>query len=185
MVDKPRFPLQGEPLALDLVNTLVSRGGRPLELLATLSDLDDWMRGEGPRLPWPGDASAGDLDSLRTLRGAIAALLTASRGAAEPPQEAITTVNDALAEGTTRVGWAAGELHRSSPTPGRQALRFIASDAVELLTTGLRQSIRTCEHPDCVLQFLARNPRRRWCTSAGCGNRARVARNYARHHAAQ
>ena len=185
MVDNPRFPLQGEPLALDLVNTLVSRGGRPQELLATPADLDDWMRGEASRLPWPGNASAADLDSFRALRAAIADLLTAGRTGTEPDRHAIDAVNAALADGTTHLGWTAGELRRSSPTPGRQARHLIASDAAELLTTGLRQSIRTCEHPDCVLQFLARNPRRRWCTSEGCGNRARVARNYARHHMAQ
>jgi predicted RNA-binding Zn ribbon-like protein len=32
-----------------------------------------------------------------------------------------------------------------------------------------------------VLQFLARDPRRRWCSAAVCGNRARVSRHYFRY----
>ncbi len=185
MPDKSRFPLQGEPLALDLVNTLVSRDGQSVDLLATPEDLDEWMRGEAYRLPWPGRSSTHDLASFRTLRGAIAALITAGRTGTTPGRQAIDSVNAALGIGTEQVTWKTGELYRSSPTPRRQALHLVASDVAELLATGLRQSIRTCDHPDCVLQFLARNPRRRWCTSTGCGNRARVARNYALHHAAR
>ncbi|MEO7005698.1 MAG: CGNR zinc finger domain-containing protein [Terrimesophilobacter sp.] len=185
MPDKSPFPLQGEPLALDLVNTLVSRDGQSVDLLATPEDLDEWMRGEASRLPWPGRSSTHDLASFRFLRDAIAALITAGRTSTEPSRHAIDRVNAALSIGAEQVTWKAGELYRSSPTPRRQALRLVAADAAALLSTGLRQSIRTCDHPGCVLQFLASNPRRRWCTSTGCGNRARVARNYTLHHPAR
>ncbi|MFD0515426.1 CGNR zinc finger domain-containing protein [Streptomyces aureus] len=32
-----------------------------------------------------------------------------------------------------------------------------------------------------MLLFLPAHPRRRWCSAARCGNRARVARYYQRH----
>jgi predicted RNA-binding Zn ribbon-like protein len=40
--------------------------------------------------------------------------------------------------------------------------------------------IRQCRHPDCVLHFFDPTGRRRWCSMAGCGNRAKAKRHYAR-----
>ncbi|WP_317183827.1 CGNR zinc finger domain-containing protein [Intrasporangium sp.] len=39
--------------------------------------------------------------------------------------------------------------------------------------------MRACYGPGCVLYFVREHTRREWC-SAGCGNRARVARHYHR-----
>ncbi|MFJ7776100.1 CGNR zinc finger domain-containing protein [Streptomyces yangpuensis] len=51
----------------------------------------------------------------------------------------------------------------------------------ELLTDPRVGQVRECEAHDCVLLFLPAHPRRRWCVAGVCGNRARVARYYARH----
>jgi predicted RNA-binding Zn ribbon-like protein len=42
--------------------------------------------------------------------------------------------------------------------------------------------VRACAHPDCVLHFYDTSPKRsrRWCSMAGCGNRAKAARHYAK-----
>jgi predicted RNA-binding Zn ribbon-like protein len=89
-----------------------------------------------------------------------------------------------------RLVWTAAGPQLAPPTmtaSSRRAalLRTLAADAEAVLpgpSAGLR---RECAHPDCVLQFIARNPRRRWCTASGCGNRARVARHYLRLQAAR
>ena len=182
---RTRFPLLGEPLALDLVNTRLSRGGRTTELLATTAALDDWLAAESAHLSWHGDATPQDLESFRRLRDAIASLLSAHRAGSAPDPRALATVNEALADGPAmQLGWGRhGAQHSTGSSQRQRSLRLVASDAVELLTGPERQLVRTCAHPDCVLQFVATNPRRRWCSSAGCGNRARVARNYALHHA--
>jgi predicted RNA-binding Zn ribbon-like protein len=57
-------------------------------------------------------------------------------------------------------------------------LHALALDAVGILASPEANLLRICEHPDCMLQFLTHNPRRRWCSAAVCGNRARVARHY-------
>lgn len=44
-----------------------------------------------------------------------------------------------------------------------------------------QERLKACLAPGCVLYFMQNHPRREWC-SAGCGNRARVARHYRRHH---
>ena len=61
----------------------------------------------------------------------------------------------------------------------------LAADAITVLTGPQAERLRQCANPDCILQFVADNPRQRWCSSALCGNRARVARHYRRHNEAE
>ena len=183
-----QFPLLGEPISLDLVNTRVHKGGAILDLIGNPSALAAWLAAEGSRIPWSGDVSAADLLEVRKIRDAIAEVFTAWDGSNQPSPKAIRVINSALSASahTTRFSWAADGPRiavRSSARSKRDALLYIiAMDAVNVLTGTDAKFLHTCEHPDCTLQFLARNPRRRWCSAAVCGNRARVARHYTRHH---
>jgi len=60
------------------------------------------------------------------------------------------------------------------------AAASVARASIELLASPDRERICICQAPGCVLFFLKEGRRRHWC-SAACGNRARVARHYARH----
>ncbi|MBW5486903.1 CGNR zinc finger domain-containing protein, partial [Streptomyces bambusae] len=71
-------------------------------------------------------------------------------------------------------------VHRAGTPAGRLAAE-LAEAAVDLLADPRVADVRECEGADCVLLFLPAHPRRRWCVAAVCGNRARVARYYARH----
>jgi len=53
----------------------------------------------------------------------------------------------------------------------------IASAMADLLSQGETQLVRRCENPVCTLWFYDRTKghRRRWCSQAVCGNRAKVA----------
>jgi predicted RNA-binding Zn ribbon-like protein len=179
------FLLLGEPLALDLVNTHVHRGGVDVDLLDTPRALTAWLAAEADRLPWSGTCNAADLLAMRALRAAIAELLRARRAGVRPAAAALRQVNAALvtAAASSRLVWAAGGPRLAPSTLARKRgglLHALAVDALGLLTGRDADAVRTCEHPDCVLQFVARNPRRRWCSTALCGNRARVARHYRR-----
>lgn len=186
MITPPRFPLLGEPISLDLVNTLVRRHGRSVDLLERPIDLAYWLRAQEHRLSWPGQITAADVRAVRALRDSIAALLEARRAGNRPNPQALQALNAALATSAgPRMGWTDhGPRMKRRPAGDRLrgALRVVAGDAVSILAGPGAEFVRTCEHPDCVLRFLSRNPRRRWCSSAGCGNRARAARSYARHH---
>jgi predicted RNA-binding Zn ribbon-like protein len=85
------------------------------------------------------------------------------------------------------VQWAADGRPRravhSAAAPGATAVALLAAHAVDLFTGEQPASLRACHAPGCVLYFVKQHPRREWC-SAGCGNRARVARHYRRHHPA-
>lgn len=183
---KPRFPLLGEPLALDLVNTRVRRGGVEVDLLDSPAALAAWLRVEHGRVAWTGAADAADLTNVRTLRDAIDRLLRARRGHTRAARADLERVNRALAPGRARsqLGWgASGPTLKPPSAPMRRhaLLHALASDALTLLTGPCADQVRECAHPDCRLQFVAQNPRRHWCSSQLCGNRARVAKHYQRH----
>jgi predicted RNA-binding Zn ribbon-like protein len=182
------FPLLGEPLSLDLVNTRVRRDGVDVDLLETPTALAAWLRAESARLAWSGVVDAKDVQAVQKLRAALAALLVARREGARPATAALRQLNVALAAptATTRLIWSAAgpQLARPRTVSKRDALlHTLAADALAVLTGPSAGLLRECAHPDCVLQFVAHNPRRRWCSAAGCGNRARVARHYQRQQA--
>lgn len=189
MAGKPQFLLLGEPLALDLVNTRVCRDGGITDLLDTPAALAAWLRAERGRLAWKGKVVAADLHAVRTLRAALDPLLLALRQQRMPPAAALTEFNRALARRNPaqQLRWTAGGPHASAPPAQAQRatlLHTLAADALRLLTGPQAAKVRECAHPDCRLQFVAHHPRRRWCSGALCGNRARVARHYARQQRA-
>ncbi|MEO6982087.1 MAG: ABATE domain-containing protein [Edaphobacter sp.] len=104
------FPLLGEPLSLDLVNTRIRREGADVDLLDEPSALTAWLAAEADRHPWSGDATVADLQSVRALRDAIAALLAARHTGVSPPPAALRAVNNTLSTSvpTTKLVWASG-----------------------------------------------------------------------------
>lgn len=183
------FLLLGEPLVLDLVNTCVRRNGTDVDLLDTPAALAAWLRVEHKRVAWTGPATATDLADVRALRDAIGQLLGALRKRRQPPMEAMDKINQALSNPApqSRLAWTATGPHLAlPPTRSKRCalLHTLAADAVALLTGPQAERLRECAHPDCILQFVARNARRRWCSGSLCGNRARVARHYLRQHEA-
>ncbi|MEO6030615.1 MAG: ABATE domain-containing protein [Burkholderiaceae bacterium] len=188
MTTSSNFPLLGEPLALDLVNTCVRRDGAAVDLLDTPAALSAWLKAQSARLAWSGAAADADLHAVRELRTAVAALLDARRAGSRPPASALRKVNAALAApvASARLTWNAAGPRLAGPAEAsrRQVLlHALAADLVSLLTGPSALQLRVCAHPECVLQFVAVNPRRRWCSAAACGNRARVARHYLRQQA--
>ena len=60
-------------------------------------------------------------------------------------------------------------------------LSLIAEEGVRLFSGEGLAELMACRAPGCVQYYLRQHPRQAWCSS-GCGNRARVARHYERHH---
>jgi len=52
----------------------------------------------------------------------------------------------------------------------------VARDGVELLSGPLAARVRKCANPSCAILFVdsSRSNRRRWCSMAACGNKAKV-----------
>ncbi len=182
-------PLTGEPLALDLVNTRpVGAGGRT-DLLDTPEHLAAWLALEEDRLgPETGGAvpTAADLAAVHAVRAPTEAAVRALLLGQAPPAAALGALTDAqrAAPAVRELTWdghaVTPVLRRTGPLGVRLAA-LLAEAAADLLTDPAVGRLRECEADACVMLFLPAHPRRRWCSPARCGNRARVARYYQRH----
>ena len=143
-------------LAIDRANTLVLQrhGGATADLLAGREGLARWLR------------ATGGPDGLSAR-----------------PRTAVTAVNRAGAAAPAVTQLEAGELVvRYDASPPEAFLADIAGSAIALVGGPARARLRRCGAPGCGRWFLASRPRQTWC-SAGCGNRARLARFQQRRRA--
>lgn len=177
--DTGRFPLVGEPVSIDLVNTVYAVRGRPTDGLTSPNLLRDWLRQRGFRVD---DVMQRDLDAALLLRDAIRHIAEAVVQGGVPDADAVADLNrcasafprwyELVEEPTPHA------LERSGGRPVEAALSAVATDAVVLFGGPMCHRLRACRGPGCILFFIG-DGRREWCT-AGCGNRARAARHYAR-----
>jgi predicted RNA-binding Zn ribbon-like protein len=181
-------PLTGEPLPVDLVNTHTRNG----DLLDTPDRLKTWLELETSRYPelTATGITTAELAAARAIREHIAAILFARLQGAAPPVSALRGINEAqLAAPATRHLSYTDETITASPqrhgTRAAVLAAVLAEAAVDLLTDPNLARLKQCEADDCVMLFIPAHPRRRWCSSKTCGNRARVARYYQRHKTTQ
>jgi predicted RNA-binding Zn ribbon-like protein len=187
MSDGTVFPLLGEPLALDLINTRPHTPDGPVDLLATRTGLQAWLDAESERLSSsPARLSAADVHRVLALRDHIATAIDHARRSLRPPSASLKALTDAqraspIWHQLTWDGQAVAATPQRSGDAGDRLLAHLAYAAIDLLTDPRVTAVRRCDGPDCTLLFLADNPRRRWCSPSLCGNRVRVARYYQRH----
>jgi predicted RNA-binding Zn ribbon-like protein len=182
-MDEDQLRLADPQLGLELLETLRQDGD------ALIDDLDDpmsaraWLERVG--LGWLGEAAIAELSWLRDR---LRVFLTALVGGDMPDDSILDALNQAAADApVTLRGLLAddGTLHVERTTPTTTdglttARAHVARGSLALLTEPVRSQLRLCDAPNCVRFFLKQHPRQEWCTPA-CGNRARVARHYARH----
>jgi predicted RNA-binding Zn ribbon-like protein len=199
-------PLLGEPLPVELMNTIWADRLGVHDALATTRDSAAWLNAIAARddLPprlgdWLAEVSAIRLArthrSLRELRDAarcLAARRTSDARTTVPTPLSVTAavnvLNDLLGAAPTWpvLAWPEYAARPSIEThwtaaPGRSFLAHVARATIALIDEQADSELRACYAPGCVLYFTKNHPRREWC-SPGCGNRARQARHYERHH---
>jgi predicted RNA-binding Zn ribbon-like protein len=178
--DKPEirdgFKFRAGHVALDLPATMAARlKNAPLELLAHPSDLGRWLRAAGMTDAMP-EVPQSDLSLARTLRESIYGLALARIHGEDLPDEARRRLNRIAAEASAIPHLAKdSRMHYSGKS--RAFLISIARDAIALFGSETSERIRQCEGETCALLFLdtSRSGDRRWCSMAGCGNKAKVA----------
>jgi predicted RNA-binding Zn ribbon-like protein len=172
--DRDGFRFRGGHVALDLAATLAARRKpEPRELLASPADLDRWLISSGLTRKAP-RATVADVELARELRETIYALAS-GQGTPQDTRAAREALNAvaALPAARPRLG-ASGELLREGNA--QDLLATIARMSVELFGGPEHERIRQCEGEGCALLFLdlSRTGSRRWCSMAGCGNRAKA-----------
>ena len=176
----------GNHAATDLCNTVPVIEGVQVELLADVGALVRWAGAvgiEAPDAAVTGRAGEQALRWVRELRGALRGVLDpATRGPGT-----LAALNDVLAGEAgvfeVRVEEGGFTVAVSSPDEHRRFRLDLAAAVLDLFSRDL-SLVRRCANRECVLLFLdvSRSGRRRWCDMATCGNRAKVAAHYARHH---
>jgi predicted RNA-binding Zn ribbon-like protein len=183
---RARFVVTGEPIvAVDLINTVAAPGSPTAgDLLSADRDAEAWWRIERSRVP---NGDLPDIRALRRLRWALRETIEALIDGRPVPQAAVSDLNFFMqsAPVSTRLMpiatglWAETRWH--GEYGGNPRLAFIATQAAEFLSDPSKvRRLRRCANPACLMIFIAVNPRRSWCASGVCGNRARVARHYRR-----
>jgi predicted RNA-binding Zn ribbon-like protein len=179
-------PVRGEPLALELHNTLYASGGQALDGLASEASAAAWLDALADRLPSEGRGRGPTRTELIRLRGAVREALHAVLDGQGADPASLEIINRASADAPRspiarwrRAAPPVADVDLHGANRAQVVLGALAADAVELLTGPHRRDLRACGAPGCVLLFLKDHPRRQWC-SAACGNRARQARHYAR-----
>jgi predicted RNA-binding Zn ribbon-like protein len=186
MTDIYAGPLQDEPLAIELHNTLYACAGKLVDGLATEASARAWLDALADRLPRGGHGRPPTRADLIQLREPVRAALHAAMEGDAPSRSSLEIINrtSANAPRSPMARWrpttppvADVDLHGASRAEA--VLAAFAADTIDLLTGPHREDVRACGASGCMLLFLKNHPRREWCSDA-CGNRARQARHYAR-----
>ncbi|XOZ32773.1 CGNR zinc finger domain-containing protein [Halomonadaceae bacterium KBTZ08] len=170
-------PLEGEPIALDLVNTQWNERGQRMDLLEMEGGVAQWLSEHD--VPQPADLDATQA-ALCEARAALRRCLEADDGDAG----ARAALNQVLAWGRI-----IPELASTGPSERIEAEETLfpawvaARGYLELRNKWSPKRIRACAHPDCILYFLdaTRSGTRRWCDMQTCGNRAKAKRYHNRY----
>jgi predicted RNA-binding Zn ribbon-like protein len=161
------FQLIAGNLALDFVNTVGNRLGDAEDYLVRAADVTRWARlaGLGPVTVTP--------RQLHVVRATREEMYHLFRGGSLAPLNARLP--------TRRLERRGGVVRWRWDDPDR-LLGPILLSAAELLVSGAQTKIRQCDDETCGWLFLDRSRagRRRWCSMADCGNRAKVRRYYRR-----
>jgi predicted RNA-binding Zn ribbon-like protein len=180
----------GDHLAIDFINTLRTPRGVPFEVFKTDEDVRDWLFRAGvsatseKTASWP----PGTLvRKARQLRDIALNAVQAKKSGKRPSLDALNSFLEHSASHPQLVMGRGSKIEMKRAYIGRTVEEYLApvAEAVaDLLANGDFDLVRHCEGDSCILWFYDRTKshRRRWCTSTGCGNRAKVAAFRARAH---
>lgn len=164
-------PLIGEPLAVDLLNTRWRDSGQEMDLLDSVRGLRRWLI----------DVGLTDTPATERARSAIIGARDVLRRVVDGDAGAVDQLNAVLARGVVVRMLDQGR-------PGERVLvadnswvaAWRAAQSYLDLLSEAPDGVRRCASHDCILYFYDPSGRRRWCSMASCGNRAKARRHHAR-----
>ncbi|WP_169542142.1 CGNR zinc finger domain-containing protein [Solirubrobacter soli] len=181
--------LQGGALSVDFANSVDwtedEREIPATDALLEPDSLDRW----GARLEVAGSPGGPEeLELARGLREALHHIFSALAREETPDEFSLARLRfayaQAVAAGTLSVREDGGYGLDWRPDEPRRVRFAVAADAVALLGDPARIArLHRCPGRDCGWVFLDTSGRRRWCSMATCGSRAKMRRMYERKRA--
>lgn len=178
-----QFPLISGHPSIDLVNTEVVRRGVRHDLLVTESDLKHWlttMQETGNLIgiqiddKWCSDT----LHCVRELRTFLRNGFEQIAGKQTLESNWQLHLEEIIQRAPFSYKIVRGNLIPvpiGIPTDALASL--VAYNALQLFASNALFNLHHCTNPDCVLLFLDKSGRRKWCSMKICGNRTKVARH--------
>ena len=200
---KPEAFFIAEQTCLDFLNTVCAPAGSTIEWIENGEELVAWMETAQLILPTDGKwfrekFSQRQLDQVaseaKKLRENFRIFIQSHAGKtlSKSALSKLAPINDLLSRDHqySQVVHDAetGELclkHSRRFSKPKDLLTVLAVGIAECVTKVDFSRVRNCENPPCTLWFLdvSKNGRRRWCSMAVCGNRAKAALHRARKKA--
>ncbi len=184
-------------LSIDFINTQIVENNAPKDLLTDFADFAAWAAAahllEKPKAEkliadWSGQTEGVAIFAealkfrsvLREMFVRLAQGKTVHKTAMMAINREIRNQRGAVEIRQTATGYKKQFL--ADFRDPRQLFVPIAESAADLLCYGNLANLRKCENQDCILYFYdtTKNHTRRWCSMAGCGNRAKAAAFYHR-----
>lgn len=178
------FPDVSDCLLLDFINTTISKNGKIIELISSRADLSSWFDYEikknnhySYQLAQFKDyfERVDDHSSLITFRNWLHEKLSALiAGKIDHNQLAdlIKSTTNAHPFRVEIVNNTLSFLPITVDYPSFESL--ILLDLAHLIASGDSHKLSHCSNPECVLLFVDRTGRRKWCSMKICGNRHKV-----------
>ena len=171
-------------LCLDFIATVGNRDHDAFERLRQPDDLVRWLKEAGV-LNKPLSATRYELTQAQKLRELIFELIESVRLDTEPNLQHIAELNRWAVQPAL---YPQLQHHANGYTsimegPVTAALAMVVHDAIRLLGGSYARRIRCCAAESCSIRFVdtSRPNKRRWCSMARCGNRAKKASYRQRH----
>lgn len=184
-------------LSLDFINTQIVENNAPKDLLTDFADFAGWAatahllekpKAEKLIADWSRQAEGTAIFAealnfrsiLREMFVRLAQGKTIQKTAMMAINREIKNQSGAVEIRQTAIGYE--KIFRADFRDPRRLFAPIAESAADLLCYGNLANLRKCENHDCILYFYdtTKNHTRRWCSMAGCGNRAKAAAFYQR-----
>ncbi|MCU4815577.1 CGNR zinc finger domain-containing protein [Bacillus cereus] len=185
MQDKKQFPLISGNLSLDLVNTELVRRGQRYDLLITNEDVLEWLHVIKVSLPfWNEKTFIRIQERTNQVTSIILEVREVLRKQFEVIADQHEISNDFVTYLETQIEKAPFtykiiEQQLVSIPVGEiedVLASLIAFDALTLIAENKLIFLKRCSNPDCVLLFIDKSGKRKWCSMKICGNRKKVAK---------
>ncbi len=176
-----RWSWLGDPLAIDVANTVRRRGWRYIELITQPADLRAWLDHERGRLAIPAEVDTVMVSRFLLIRDQVLRVLRTAAGGTALPAADVHAINELAATApTVRLLGAEPGQHFTRPVtqadPATRLSADIAAATIDLLTGPDTDAIALCDAPGCGQLYLRGRPNQQWC-NPHCGTRTRSQRH--------